>query len=348
MTGYKGEDDAQDGMSARGAVYNSTTGTMITFRPMNLETDAADMARIYSFTTVEPITEKTARNWWTLRTDEVRFTTLALDENKKIIGYWDVDHETWVKPGRFFIKVIVVPEFRSRKLGAQMYADALRVAREHGATELASTVREDDVISWEFAEKRGFKIEFHSFDSTLDLAHFDENKFDDLMTRVHAEGFRFFSLAEAGLTKENQHRLYEVNREAALDNPGNGGSFPDFYTFSKNVFDAAWFRADTQIIASIGDRWVGLAAIGLYPEEKYAYNAFTGVLREYRGRGLAQSLKLQTILLAKKEGARYIRTNNDSQNAPMLAVNRKLGYQPETGHYSIFCALNSIDYPART
>lgn len=306
---------------------------------MNLETDAADMARIYSYTKVEPINEQTARDWWTLREGEVRFTTLALDENKKAIGYWDVDRETWMKPGRFFIKVIVVPEFRNRKLGAQMYADALRTAREQGATELESKVRDNDVISNKFAEKRGFKIEFHSFDSTLDLTRFDESKFDDLMARIHADGFRFFSLAEAGLTDENKHKLYEVNRETALDNPGNGGIFPDFYAFSKNVFDASWFRADTQIIASIGDRWAGLAAIGLYLDEGYAYNAFTGVLREYRGRGLAQALKLQTILLAKKEGARYIRTNNDSQNAPMLAVNRKLGYQPEPGFYSILCTV---------
>jgi hypothetical protein len=26
-----------------------------------------------------------------------------------------------------------------------------------------------------------------------------------------------------------------------------------------------------------------------------------------------------------------IRTNNDSRNAPMLAINRKMGYQPEPG-----------------
>jgi GNAT superfamily N-acetyltransferase len=312
---------------------------MITFRPMNIDTDAVDMARIYSFTTTEPITEQTAREWWTLRKEEIRHTTLALDEKNKPIGYWDVDRETWMKPGRFFIKVIVVPEYRNRKLGTQMYEEALRVARELGATELESMVRENDVISNRFANQRGFKIEFHSFDSTLDLTRFDERKFDDLLARVHADGFRFFSLAEAGLTEENKHKLYEVNRDSGLDNPGNGGNFPDFYAFSKNVFDAAWFRADTQIIASVGDRWVGLSAIGLYPEEGYASNAFTGVLREYRGRGLAQALKLQTILLAKKAGVRYIRTNNDSQNAPMLAVNRKLGYLPEPGLYTMFCAL---------
>ena len=172
---------------------------MITFRPMNLETDAADMARIYSHTTVEPITEKTARDWWSPRKDEFRVTMLALEDNKAI-GYWDLERETWMKPGRFFIKIIVTAEFRNRKLGAQMYAEALRAAREQGATELESKIREDDVISNQFAERRGFKIEFHSFESTLDLTRFDEKKFDDLLARVHAEGFRFFSLAEAGVT----------------------------------------------------------------------------------------------------------------------------------------------------
>jgi GNAT superfamily N-acetyltransferase len=62
-------------------------------------------------------------------------------------------------------------------------------------------------------------------------------------------------------------------------------------------------------------------------------------MRDFRGHGLAQALKLQTILLAKKEGMRYIRTNNDSNNAPMLAINRKLGYQPEPGAYRIRCVL---------
>jgi RimJ/RimL family protein N-acetyltransferase len=161
------------------------------------------------------------------------------------------------------------------------------------------------------------------------------------MARIHEEGFRFFSLAEAGVTDENKHKLYDVNRSSSLDDPGSTGTFPDFYAFSKNVFDASWFRADTQILASRGDQWVGLAAIGIYPADGHAYNAFTGVLRDYRGHGLAQALKLQTILLAKREGMRYIRTHNDSNNAPMLAINRKLGYKPEPGIYRLLCTLDA-------
>lgn len=308
---------------------------MISFRPMNIGTDAAEMARLYSYTVAEPITTETARDWWTLREGEIRVTTLAVDEDDHAVGYWDVDRETWMKPGRFFLKVILAPESRGHGLGKQMFEDALRTARGYGAIELESTVRESDAVALQFAERRGFQVERHLFESTLDITNFDEHRFDDLMARLHSAGFRFFSLAEAGLTEENKHKLYALNRAAAMDDPGNTGTFPDFYAFSKNVFEASWFRADTQILASHGDHWVGLSAIGIYPADQHAYNAFTGVLGEYRGHGLAQALKLQTILLAKNEGIHCIRTHNDSKNAAMLAINRKLGYQPEPGMYRL-------------
>ena len=312
---------------------------MFTFRPLNLETDAADMARIHNFATLEPVSAQTIRDYWTPRQDEFRITTLAFDRHGAAVGYWDVDHEAWMPHGRFWLKVVVTPDNRHQGLGSQMYEVALNAACEQGATHLESSVLEAHPGAMQFAKKRGFEIEHHAFVSSIDLATFDEHRFDDLMAHVYAEGFRFFSLAEAGPTDGNKHKLYEVNRASALDNPGNNGIFPDFHSFSKNVFEASWFRADTQIIAAHGNDWVGLSAIGVYKDDNYVYNAFTGVLREYRGRGLAQALKLHTILLAKREGMRYIRTHNDSKNAPMLAINRKLGYKPLPGVYRILCAL---------
>jgi len=53
----------------------------------------------------------------------------------------------------------------------------------------------------------------------------------------------------------------------------------------------------------------------------------------WRGRGIALALKLLAIACARRYGVTYISTNNDSENAPMLAINRTLGYQPEPGYY---------------
>jgi GNAT superfamily N-acetyltransferase len=311
---------------------------MLTFRPFNLEADATEIARLYGTVNPEPVTVEDIRNWWAVHKDEIRTTMLALD-NDTVVGYWDVDREPWMRPGYFFIKVIIAPEVRKKGIGAQLYTDALATARGFGAQWLQGSVRDNDPLSLRFAERRGFRIEHHAFESTLDLEAFDESQFADITCRALEQGFRFFSLAEAGQTEENRHRLYEVNRATALDNPGNDGTFPDYESFCVDVYNAHWFRADTQILAAEGERWVGLSAIGIYPTDNHAYNAFTGILKEYRGRGLAQALKLHTILLAKKEGARYVRTHNDSQNAPMLAINRKLGYKPEPGIYRLLCAL---------
>ena len=54
----------------------------------------------------------------------------------------------------------------------------------------------------------------------------------------------------------------------------------------------------------------------------------TGTLRAYRGRGLARLAKLAGIRWCAENGVHTLLTANDSQNAPMLAINERLGYRP--------------------
>jgi len=140
---------------------------------MNIETDAASMARLFSFHNREPIMAATA-DWWTLRKDEVRIIMLALDEQGEAIGYYDVDREAWMKPG-LNIKIIVAPHARNQGLGTDMYELALRAARELGATELESNVREADIASIKFVEEARLQDRsFITFEiERSDLTHFD-------------------------------------------------------------------------------------------------------------------------------------------------------------------------------
>jgi RimJ/RimL family protein N-acetyltransferase len=103
--------------------------------------------------------------------------------------------------------------------------------------------------------------------------------------------------------------------------------------FEAKVLQAHWFRADGQILAVDGERYVGLGAVGFEPDGITAFNAFTGVDKAYRGRGIAQALKILAAQYAQTNGARVIVTSNDSENAPMLAVNDKLGYVRQPGPY---------------
>lgn len=57
-------------------------------------------------------------------------------------------------------------------------------------------------------------------------------------------------------------------------------------------------------------------------------HTMTGVRRDARGRGLGTAVKLAVLRRAVYVGLTTMITTNDVDNEPMLAINRKLGYEP--------------------
>ncbi len=307
---------------------------MIAFRPLDLETDAARYAELRGIISPKPITVQQVREWEEhFPHDGVRRRVVAVDARGGIVGYNNAAHVPFMLPNSFWIEVVVASEYRRRGIGARLYDDALAFARAQGATRLECEVRDHEPAWLKFAQARGFQIDRHIFDSTLDLATFDESRFAGVIQAVQQQGIRFLTLADAGNTEENQRKLYELNKRNSLDIPGSEGTFPRFEDFQKFVFGASWFRAEGQILAADGERWVGLGAVGYFCNTNSTCNMHTGVLKEYRGRQIALALKLLAIRYARACGAVLLRTDNDSQNAPILAINRKLGYKAEPGVY---------------
>jgi RimJ/RimL family protein N-acetyltransferase len=127
-------------------------------------------------------------------------------------------------------------------------------------------------------------------------------------------------------------RLYEICKIADDDAPGDFEMTMSFEEFCDVYIKAKWFDAFGHIVAKVDDRYVGLSAVGeMTPGRFYTLN--TGVRGDYRGRGLATLLKTQAIAYAKARGATKIRTHNHSDNVPMLAINKKLGFESEVGWY---------------
>jgi GNAT superfamily N-acetyltransferase len=304
----------------------------IHLRPLDSDTDLPRYAELYSLVDSVPVTADLIRERDSRRLEgQVHRRMLAVSDDDQLVGFNEVIRIPWQKPGRFWMLAVVDPAWKQQGIGSHLYDDALQFAQSQGASELRCTVRDQHPEGLRFAQQRGFGVDRHLFESTLALASFDEQPFKGTIEAQQASGLRFFTLADAGMTEKNQHKLYELNRSTAADNPSSDGTFPPFEQFRKNVFEASWFNPAGQILAADGEAWVGLAAVGYFADPKLAYNMFTGVERNYRGRKLALALKLLATQFAHRCGAATIRTNNDSQNAPMLAINRKLGYQPLPG-----------------
>ena len=314
---------------------------LITVQVADAETDLARIAALTNavhpnWTTVEQLREALARQ------AEGHFLVdlVARTPHAGVAGFAFVQHGSWLPEGRFWLWLTTDAAWRQQGIGGVLYREALAIALDQGATTLASRVSDDDPASLAFAERRGFAIERHVFESVLDLTAFDSTPFDGVIDAVEASGVRFCTLADLGNTREALHGLWELNYRVVLDDPASTGAFLSFDDFSRMVAQASWFDPAGQILAVDGEAFVGLGAIGFFPQSQSAANMITGVDRAYRGRHIALALKLLGIRYAKNRDALAIRTSNDSQNGPMLAINRKLGYRPEPGIYRLIASLD--------
>ncbi len=242
--------------------------------------------------------------------------------------------------GRFHGYLIVKSEWQHQGVGAALYEHLQALMNHHQAAEWHSRVNEGDASSLHFAQKRGFSVTSHIFDSSLDLTTFDETPFQGLVSAVAAIGIRFFPFSSVSHDPRAQRKLYEINRLAGLDEPTTD-SFAPFDTWQKVVLNASWFHHDCEFVATAGERYVGLSGAFPTADPLIYENGFTGVDPAYRGRKIAQALKILAIRHALARNAREIRTGNDSRNVPMLAINRKLGYRPLPGHFGIVKQIGS-------
>ena len=84
-------------------------------------------------------------------------------------------------------------------------------------------------------------------------------------------------------------------------------------------------------IALDGGRPVAMSYLKYPPVRGDVWTGYTCTDPEYRGRGLARAIKLQSLAQAVDLGVPFVCTDNDSENAPMLHINEKLGYRSRPG-----------------
>jgi len=95
---------------------------------------------------------------------------------------------------------------------------------------------------------------------------------------------------------------------------------------------------ETIWIALHGDRPIGLTMLRRLGTDN-GFQFSMGVLREYRGQGVARLLKLRQIEWARDNGVTALYTGNDINNPRMYDINVRLGYQPLPAMISMVLSL---------
>jgi GNAT superfamily N-acetyltransferase len=242
-----------------------------------------------------------------------RAQSWVAEEDGAVVGRADAFLSPFApESGDAGVAVAVAAPHRRRGIGGALYERALAHAQELGAVRLLSHFHASDAgIS--FAERQGFVEVRSETESVLDPRSVTE--------RTDADA--------RPLTDVEPHLAYEIDMEATHDMPATeefeGMTYEEW---AEHVLDHPLFAPEGSFVVFADGDAAALSLIVADHETGRATSMFTGTRRAFRGRGLALAAKLASIEWAARNGVTSMHTYNDETNAPMLAVNRRLGYVP--------------------
>jgi GNAT superfamily N-acetyltransferase len=125
--------------------------------------------------------------------------------------------------------------------------------------------------------------------------------------------------------------LFELDVEASRDVPGE----EDFDALTLDQWVSQFWRSvfaddEASLAGYVDGELAGLTMLRVDRPSGRAQNNLTATRRPHRGRGLARLLKSHSLGAAARAGATIAFTFTDATTAPMLAVNRSLGYRPSS------------------
>ena len=237
-------------------------------------------------------------------------------------------------PHRAIGAALVAPAARGAGIGTTVLQALEAWARDRGATELDGPVREDDVESLAWTERRGYAEVGRDSQLVLDLTAIDPPKPDP------PSGIEIVTWADR---PELAQGLYEVAAEATVDIPGEEdddiGSLEEWL---ERDMGGASDDPRAVFVALAGDEVVGFAKLSLSSENRErAFHDLTGVRRAWRGRGIAAALKRTQIAWAKNEGYTSLQTSNEVRNEPIRRLNERHGYVVEPGRVFVRRAIGA-------
>jgi GNAT superfamily N-acetyltransferase len=286
-----------------------------------------------------PTAVEEARRWDGLRDPAHYFRRLVAREPEtgRMLGAGTLSHNWFAfNPKLLRLEIIVLPEYQRQGIGTELYQQFEGLTRAAGVPRLRIPVSESRASGLAFVGKLGFTEHHRVFESKLNVKNFDFSKFEDAAPQLCAQGIVLTTLGDEVQGAKFERAYHKIKKVFVLQNEcGQDIPSPDPVTpLTLERFFALAVEPPTADLKSLqlakhGDRYVGLSHLIISETDPVLYQALTAVHRDYRRRGIALALKLQGIRYARTKGFQSIRTNNDTVNTGMLAINRMLGFVSE-------------------
>lgn len=231
-------------------------------------------------------------------------------------------------PRKFGMMLMVHPDKQGQGFGKAIYAHVLDALQPFDPLSVRSFARESMPRTIRFLEDRGFVEDMRYWESRLDVPAFDFAPFDGAEEKPAQHGITSQTLAELQANDPNwKRKLYDLSQTIQRDIPRPEPWTPTEYEIWEKRFDNPNLLPDANFIALDGDKYVGISTLSKGQADKDLHTGITGVLPDYRRKGIALALKMQAVRYAKNTNAPAIRTGNEIGNRPMLAINEAMGFE---------------------
>ncbi|WP_420631179.1 GNAT family N-acetyltransferase [Candidatus Leptofilum sp.] len=269
-----------------------------------------------------------------IRKPEQFFQRWVVEQDGRTIAFGSAKYHTYATTaGRYRFSITVHPDFEGRGVGTAVYDHIWQTLQTctPAPTVLESGCYQHHPQAVRFLQKRGFRQTMRWVITKLDLPDADTAKLAPLIQKLEAADITFHALPDLQKSDPNWlAELHELDWQLVQDEPLpytpkkiSLAEYKKLYLDSPNAMPTSWF------VARHNGRYIGNSMLEQGSQPGVVSTGFTGVLRDYRRRGLATALKAQTIEYAKNAGFQRIRTGNEENN-PMLTLNKKLGFEELT------------------
>jgi GNAT superfamily N-acetyltransferase len=267
--------------------------------------------------------------WWVDGVREPgRLGLWVAEEQGRLVG-WIEGWLLWFTgdPERALVWGVVDAPYRRRGIGGRLYDVALTHVRGLGAVRLHGNA-ELGSAGARFLERHEWRCTREEHWFGLDPSTVDTTALDGLGSGVSVVPW----------SDVDPHGLWEVHSAGAMDVPGDlPREREPFDEWSERLLGNPLLAPGLSHAVVVGGRVVATSALLVDREAAVGEHALTATAKPDRGKGYALLAKLGVIRAATDAGLRRLGTANDYENAPMLGVNRRLGYRPSAvrGEYEL-------------
>lgn len=263
-----------------------------------------------------------------MRDPQYFYERYVLWQDGVALSYGEILDTYWAfRPNKYLIDWSTIPghEAVCDQLMLTFFEEKL-LAR--GATLLQCDAR-DDKPKLQLLLDNGYELSMREPISQLAIADFDLAPYDQLEIYLNSKGVKIYSLRQLKLKDPDKwvEKLEEMDWQVVQDVPSTDPFTRDPIEQWLKNFQYPNRSDDAHFIAvTDAGEYVGQSYVKSSDGEKL-YTGITGVMRDWRRKGIATALKVAVIRYAKTTPFTIIETDNEENN-PMYDLNMQLGFQP--------------------